>query len=415
MMRRIVVAGGGTGGHLFPGIALVEEIRRRYEVDVLFMGTKKGIEARLLPLKGEKLEFLDVMSLKGSSGKRLFRSLSRLPGAMARAASIFRRHHSDLVIGVGGYVSGPALAAAAAMGIPTALLEQNAHPGMTNRMLSSVVGRAYLTFEETAVYFGKKARVLGNPVRREFSIAARRAITDPIGFESRARHVLVLGGSQGSRALNETVPDALSRLPRGMKVLHQTGESMREEVKSRYQTHGVEAEVVPFIEDMASAYTEAALVIARAGATTLSELCAVGRPSILIPYPHAADDHQTKNARSLERDGAAICFSQNELDVTTLRQSVHQLLGDPNRMRAMSKAARSRGKPEAAASIVDDLSEWLGWEAFMPKIRPEIENEGRSETQRVMLRGTRFYQPRFNPSLTVPRRPLVFEDSFAWE
>lgn len=425
MTRRILVAGGGTGGHLFPGIALVEELRRRLDVDVLFVGTARGIEARVIPERGDALELLDVTPLKGRSVGGLLESLGKLPSAMSRAAGVVRAHQADLVVGVGGYASGPVLAAAAAMGTPTAVLEQNAHLGLTNKVLAKVVGRAYLSFEETASSFGKKARVVGNPVRAELAAWARRASADPEGFESRAGRILVMGGSQGAKALNETVPTGLARLGPvlkrlGLRVLHQTGAAMRDEVAERYRALGIEADVVAFIDDMAQAYASAAVVIARAGASTLAELQAIGRPSILVPYPFAADDHQSKNAQALVDAGAAIAIAQGDLDPESLAGALEGLLTDEGARRAMAEAARRRGKPDAAAAIVDDLVEWLGWdEASRAEAAPLVVREapdGQEPVQRRRLRGDRCYEPGFRRSIyPSARRPLVFDDAFAWE
>ncbi|MDQ3034472.1 MAG: undecaprenyldiphospho-muramoylpentapeptide beta-N-acetylglucosaminyltransferase, partial [Myxococcota bacterium] len=359
MIERVVIAGGGTGGHLFPGIAVVEELRRRNaDLDVTYVGTERGIEARVIPGMGEAFETLDVHPLKGTDASGFMKSLLKLPGAYGRAVSILRDAQPEVVIGVGGYASGPMLLAAASLGIPTALMEQNAHVGLTNRMLGPVVGRAYLTYEETASRFGDHARVVGNPVRRAFATAARLAMSDPDAFELRARRILVLGGSQGAKALNETVPEALARAgvaERGIEIVHQTGAAMQAEVAARYEALGVKAEVVAFIDDMARAYASSQLVIARAGATTLAEICAIGRPSILVPYPHAADDHQARNAEALERAGAAIAIRQDVLEVERLAADVRGLLDDRGRRLAMSAAARDEGRPDAAAAIVDDL------------------------------------------------------------
>ncbi len=368
-IRSIIVAGGGTGGHLFPGIAVVEELRRRSpDVDVTFVGTERGIEARVIPERGERLELIEVKPLKGRSAAELMKSLVMLPGAFSRANAILTKHRPDLVIGVGGYASGPMLLAAAARGIPTAILEQNAHVGLTNRLLAPVAGRAYVAFAEARDQLGaKKARLFGNPVRRAFVEAARAASSDPDGFEARARTVFVLGGSQGAKALNEAVPAALAKLDlasRGLSIVHQTGAAMRDEVAARYEALGVEAEVTSFVEDMAKAYSTSALVIARAGATTLAEVCAIGRPSILVPYPFAADDHQAKNAEALEREGAAIAIRESDLSAERLAAAAGGLLDDLAARQAMAEAARRHGRPDAAAAIVDDLFAWLGGPAL---------------------------------------------------
>ncbi len=434
MIRRLIVAGGGTGGHLFPGLAVVEELRRREKgLDVLFVGTARGIEARVLPKQGERLELLEVTPLKGQSAKGLVQSVLRLPGAMGKAAGIVRSFKPDLVLGVGGYASGPILAAASAMRIPSALLEQNAKVGLTNRMLSGFVDRAYVTFAETVSEFGEgKAVVAGNPVRRAFVRAAQRAHTDPMGFEARSKTILVLGGSQGARALNHVVPEALARLrvnDRGLRVVHQAGQAMCDEVAATYRELGVDAEVVPFIDDMARAYERAALVVARAGATTLAELCAIGRPSVLIPFPHAADDHQGKNAEALASVGAAECIREEVLSPGGLADTLAALLDDPGKRRAMSEAARRQGRPDAAATIVDDLCAWLGCPDSSGSVRPEPMDDERSDegdpepgggAARSSLRGARPYVPRSRPRLgpdlggMAVRRALLVNGT-SWE
>ncbi len=365
MIERVILAGGGTGGHLFPGIAVFEELKRREpEVAALFVGTARGLETRVVPELGEQLECIDVGPLRGRSASELARNLFALPKAGAQAARIVRRFRPDVVIGVGGYAAGPMVAAAKAFGVPTVLLEQNAHVGLTNRMLAHLVDRAYLSFEETASVFPvSAARLVGNPVRRKFVSAGRMARTDPAGFEMRARKILVIGGSQGARALNEQVPEALARAglrAHGIEIVHQTGHALCEAVGARYRELGLQAEVTPFIADMASAYASASLVIGRAGATSLAEICAVGRASILVPFPFAAGDHQWHNARALEARGAALAVREDERLGSTLTEAIARLLSHPEERRAMADAARSLGRPEAAAAIVDDLCSFLG-------------------------------------------------------
>lgn len=364
MIQRVILAGGGTGGHLFPGLAVIDELRRRRpSLEVLFVGTERGIEARLLPKMGERLELLEVSPLKGQSPMNLMKSLFRMPKALGAAKKILKEFKPDLVIGVGGYASGPMLLAASRAKIPTSILEQNAHVGLTNRLLAKRVGRAYLSFEETAPLFREESvRVVGNPVRKEIVSAARLARVDPLGSEARADTLFILGGSQGARALNEFLPSVLAEIDLGalgVSVLHQTGESMREAVEARYRELGVPARVESFISDMASAYASSKLVIARAGASTVAELAALGRPAIFIPFPFAADDHQTRNAESLESAGAAICVQERDLSPDKMVALIRELLGDEAKRRAMGEAARRIGKPEAAAEIVDDLVGWL--------------------------------------------------------
>jgi UDP-N-acetylglucosamine--N-acetylmuramyl-(pentapeptide) pyrophosphoryl-undecaprenol N-acetylglucosamine transferase len=422
MIQRIMVAGGGTGGHLFPGLAVVEELRRRVPgLEVRFVGTARGIEARILPGRGEALELLKVTPLKGQGLGARFKSLARIPTAMKEASSLLRDFEPDLVLGVGGYASGPVLMSASLSGRPTAILEQNVHVGMTNRILARFVDRAYIAFEQTEQVFGKKkSRLTGNPVRQEFVEHARLAIADPEGFESRARTVLVLGGSQGARKLNEDVPRALARAGisgRDLEVVHQTGESMREEVEATYRELGIRAKVVTFIDEIARAYSNAALVVARAGATTLAELCAIGRPSILIPFPFAADDHQAKNAMALEEQRASICVRESDLD--GLGELIGGLLDDPAKRQAMARAARDHGRPDAAAAIVDDMMGWLGGAQPVgePEAAPESEPPpgvqyaglGMSPILRLG-----YSQVGMRPASHRPRRPVVV-DGAVWE
>ena len=372
MIERVILAGGGTGGHLFPGIAVHEELKRREpELETLFVGTARGLETKVIPQLGERLECLDVGPLKGRTPSQLMKNLLALPQAGYDAAKLIRSFRPSLVIGVGGYASGPMVATAATLGIPTALLEQNASVGLTNRLLARVVDRAYVSFDETLDAFPKGvAQMVGNPVRRSFVAAGNMARMDPSGFEMRARRVLVIGGSQGARSLNQLVPEALAAavragslggagFGRSIEIVHQTGPAMLEAVRARYAELGVVATVVPFIDDMPRAYASAALVIGRAGATSLAEICAIGRPSILIPIP-TADDHQWPNARALEQRGAAIALREKDLTVEDLTRAVSRLLSQPEERRRMAEAARSLGRPDAAAAIVDDLCAWLG-------------------------------------------------------
>ena len=424
MIQRIMVAGGGTGGHLFPGLAVVEELRRRVPgLEVKFVGTARGIEARILPGRGEALELLNVTPLKGQGVGARFKSFARIPTAMKQAASLMRGFEPDLVLGVGGYASGPVLLAASLSGRPTALLEQNAYVGMTNRILARFVDRAYIAFEQTEQVFGaSKSRLTGNPVRQEFVEHARLALADPEGFESRARTVLVLGGSQGARKLNEDLPRALALAgvaDRNLEVVHQTGEAMREEVEAIYRELGIRARVVTFIEEIARAYANAALVVARAGATTLAELCAIGRPSILIPFPFAADDHQAKNADALEAQGASICIRESDLEVDRLAALIAGLLDDPAKRQAMARAAREHGRPDAAAAIVDDMMGWIGGVEPSGESTPAPESDppsGMHYRGLAMAPTLRLGCPAaaLRSAAHRPRRPVVV-DGAVWE
>ncbi len=423
MIQRIMVAGGGTGGHLFPGLAVVEELRRRVpSLEVKFVGTARGIEARILPSRGEALELLEVTPLKGQGLGARFKSFARIPTAMKKASALMRDFDPDLVVGVGGYASGPVLLAASLSGRPTALLEQNAYVGMTNRILARFVDRAYIAFEQTEGVFGKaKTRLTGNPVRHEFVEHARLAIADPEGFESRARTVLVLGGSQGARKLNEDVPLALAKAglaDRDLEVVHQTGESMRDEVEARYRELGIRAKVVTFIDEMARAYSNATLVVARAGATTLAELCAIGRPSVLIPFPFAADDHQAKNAEALQAQGASICVRESELEVDRIGELIAGLLDSPEKRQKMARAAREHGRPDAAAAIVDDMLGWLGGGETVGRSSASTKNEPPQGMHYSSLAASPFRVGASEVALRAagqrPRRPVVV-DGAVWE
>ncbi len=363
-LRRVLLAGGGTGGHLFPGLAVLEALEARLSgLEAHWVGTSRGLEARVVPSRGIPLHRLRVRPLKGRGIGGGLRGLSVVPRALRDSVALLRSVRPDLVLGVGGYASGPLLLAAGFLRIPTAVLEQNARVGLTNRLLAPVAGRAYVSFPETASCFpAARVRVLGNPVRHAFVEAARRAAADPEGVEQRADRVVVLGGSQGARRLNEVVPEALASADLGahsLRIVHQTGASALQEVRRRYERLGLEAEVVPFLEDVAGAMLRAAVVVARAGATTVAELCAIGRPALLVPYPHAADDHQRANAEALQRRGAACCVLERDLSAGGLGRRLADLLADEPRRLRMAAAARALGRPEAAGEIAEDLIEWL--------------------------------------------------------
>ncbi len=349
---KVLIAGGGTGGHLFPGIAVAEELVARGH-EVRFAGTRRGIEARVCPKEGWGLDFIDVGGLKGSGPLGILKGLFRIPRAMLQSFAILRRYQPDLVIGVGGYASGPVVMAAVLSGRTTAILEQNSVPGITNRILGKLVRAVFGAFDAARSYFpAAKYRLVGNPVRKK----VRQSFGD--GQPSATSGVLVVGGSQGAHAVNELVCEAMKILQgegRAPSLVHQTGETDRAPMQARYDQAGLSVEVKAFIDDMAGAYRAAALAITRAGASTLAELTALGVPSILIPFPHAADDHQTVNARELEEKGAARVLVQNDTTPAELARVMGELLGDRMARERMAQAARSLGKPMAHAHIVDAL------------------------------------------------------------
>ena len=348
---KVVVAGGGTGGHLFPGMAVAEELIARGH-EVRFVGTARGIEARAVPQAGYALDLIDVGGLKGGGVGGLIKGLFRVPRALLQSWSLLRKHKPDLVIGVGGYASGPFVLAAALSGRPTAILEQNSVPGVTNRMLGRVVGVVFGAFDGAAKFFPtKKYRIVGNPVRKK----VREKLA---GAQGQGTGVLVVGGSQGAHAVNELMCEAMQLLRkegRAPSLVHQSGEKDAPELSRRYREAGVAVEVKPFIDDMAAAYRAAALVVCRAGASTLAELTALGLPSILIPFPQAADDHQTVNARELADKGAAKLLVQKDTTPAELGRVMRELLDDPAQLERMGQAARALGRPNAHAQIADAL------------------------------------------------------------
>jgi UDP-N-acetylglucosamine--N-acetylmuramyl-(pentapeptide) pyrophosphoryl-undecaprenol N-acetylglucosamine transferase len=375
---RVLIAGGGTGGHLFPGIAIAEEVVARPGGAVLFVGTARGLETKLVPAAGFPLELLDVSGLNRVGVAKMAKGLVRLPKAFFGSRALLRKFRPDLVIGVGGYASGPLVMAAALLGYPTAIQEQNSRPGFTNRVLGKVARRVFVAFEDARPFFGaRKTRLVGNPVRRTFVVAASAAAAPdggPVGAgPSTARAsgaVLVLGGSQGARAVNDLVMGAaavLAKAGRLPRIVHQAGAGDEARVRARYRelglldsAHAGRIDVRAFIEDMPAALADAALVVGRAGALTLAELAMTGRPAILIPLPTAAADHQTANAAEFERAGAAVVATQATTTPETLAALLEQLLGDPARLHAMSAAMAAQGRPDATREIVDDLESLVG-------------------------------------------------------
>jgi len=356
---RVIVAGGGTGGHLFPGLAVAEELIGRGH-EVRFVGTARGIEARVCPKEGYALDLIEVGGLKGGGVVGLVKGLFRVPRAMLQSFSILRRHKPDLVIGVGGYASGPLVLAAALSGRPTAILEQNSVPGVTNRILGRVVGAVFGAFDAAQRFFpSRKYQLVGNPVRKRVRerLNANANVNANVNVNANGG-VLVVGGSQGAHAVNELMCEAMKLLHAEGRVpalVHQSGEKDAPELERRYREAGVTVEVKPFIDDMAAAYRAAALVVCRAGASTLAELTALGLPSILIPFPQAADDHQTVNARELEQKGAARVLVQKDTTPAELARVMRELLDDGVALARMGDAARALGRPEAHARIADAL------------------------------------------------------------
>jgi UDP-N-acetylglucosamine--N-acetylmuramyl-(pentapeptide) pyrophosphoryl-undecaprenol N-acetylglucosamine transferase len=351
---RVVIAGGGTGGHLFPGIAVARELRARLpDCQVTFAGTAQGIEARVVPREGFPLDLIRSAGIKGKSLRARARGAALLPAGLIGAWRIVSRRNPHLVIGVGGYSSGPVVLVARLRGIRTMLLEQNAVPGLTNRLLARVVDRAAVTYESTAQFFGPKASVTGNPVRPEFLTSIEPGSEHDT---SGAIRVLVFGGSQGAHAINlamvAAAPSLAAAAP-ALRLTHQTGDRDLEMVRTAYRQAGLTADVEPFLYDMGRRLREADVIVCRAGATTLAEITAAGKPAVLIPLPTATDDHQRKNAEALAKVGAAEILLQNEATGPVLAGGIVALAADRERREQMARAAASLARPDAARVIVD--------------------------------------------------------------
>lgn len=354
---RLIVAGGGTGGHLFPGIAVAEEFLSRDPAnEVLFVGTERGIEARQLPRLGYRLACIEASGLKGRGLLGQLRSLWRLLHGYAQSRQILKEFHPDLVLGVGGYASAPLVLAARGMQIPRFIHEQNAVPGLTNRLLSRVAELVFTSLPEGQRHLPAERTLLtGNPLRR----AIREACLQPAATADDGCHrLLVFGGSAGAHSINQAMAAALPEL-RGLaaslRILHQTGEADREFVAAAYAAAGLQAEVVPFIDDMAAAYRWADLVLCRAGATTIAEVTATGKACLFIPYPYAADDHQRRNAEALVNRGAGRMLLDHQLAGGALAVELQRLLTAPEELAALGRAARELARPDAARLIVDAM------------------------------------------------------------
>ncbi len=361
---RVVIAGGGTGGHVYPGIAVAQELRvRRRDAVVSFAGTARGLEARIVPREGFALDVIRSAGIKGKGVGDRLRGAWLLPLGLIDAWRVVSSRQPHVVVGVGGYSSGPVVLVAALRGVPTMVLEQNAAPGLTNRWLSHVVDAAAVNYPQTRAFFGSKAFVSGNPVRRDLTAAADRSVATSASDGVERRGVLIVGGSQGAHALNVAMVEAAPELAASgaaLRIVHQTGERDLEMVRAAYEHAGLEAEIQPFLYDMGRRIGEADLMVCRAGATTLAELAAAGKPAILVPLPTATDDHQRLNADVLVKAGAAEMLLQRELTGAALAARVLTLAGDSEARARMGRAARALARPDAARVIVDRVLELAG-------------------------------------------------------
>jgi UDP-N-acetylglucosamine--N-acetylmuramyl-(pentapeptide) pyrophosphoryl-undecaprenol N-acetylglucosamine transferase len=353
---RAILAGGGTGGHVIPALAIAQQLKATYAAEVLFIGTARGIENRLVPAAGFPLRLIEVGALNRVSLATRLKTAVRLPLAIWDARRLLTEFQPDVVIGVGGYASGPAMLAAILKGVPTLAFEPNVVPGFANRIVARWVSAAAVHFEETAKYF-RHAEVTGVPVRQAFFEIAERQ--QDIGQPT----LLVFGGSQGAHAINhamtQCLPELMKQAP-GIHIIHQTGERDYRDVQAAYQRAAPSAEVFPFIHDMPAFFARADLVLCRSGASTVAEITAAGKPAVFVPFPRAADDHQRVNAQALERAGAAVLLEETKLDEVWLVETIGALLSDPARLRSMSQAARGLSHPNAARDIAAMAAELAG-------------------------------------------------------
>ncbi len=362
--KTVLFAGGGTGGHLFPGIALAEEFQRlEPEVNIVFAGTRRGLEARVLPEIGYPLVFLEVQGLVGVRGLKRIKALANFPKAFIQALILLVRYRPALVVGLGGYASAPVLLAAMVAGLPWVLQEQNAYPGLVNRVLAPFAGAVFIAFNKARESLkSRKIYDFGNPLRlrlqEQDTTDATELREDKVALDNPESefNILIVGGSQGARVLNRRVPEALailvSRYP-NIKVVHQSGNADFETVKKAYAEINCQAEVTPFIENIGACYRAAELVICRAGALTLAELAALGKAAILVPFPFAAHDHQVFNARAFVEKGAAVMQVESELTAAGLSDEIESLITQPERREKMAQAAAELARPEARTEIVN--------------------------------------------------------------
>jgi UDP-N-acetylglucosamine--N-acetylmuramyl-(pentapeptide) pyrophosphoryl-undecaprenol N-acetylglucosamine transferase len=362
----VMFAGGGTGGHVFPLIAVADAVKALDpSLELLFVGTERGMEARAVPERGYPLELMRVLPLRGGGVSGFVRGVAQAARSLPAGRALVRRARPAVVLSVGGYAAGPVSLAAWSLGVPLALLEPNSVIGLANRLVAPLAGRAYTAFPQAERYF-RRGRVMqaGVPLRPGFV---------PIQYTAPKARVklLVLGGSQGARTLNEAVPRALATLGSRVEVVHQCGRAHAEKVEQLYAELGKShARVVPFIDDMPRALGEAELVIGRSGAGAVSEICAVGRPSLLVPYPYAAGDHQRHNAEALVRAGAAASVLDAQATPERLVREISRLIDAPETLASMAESARAAGRPEAARAIALDLLEFAGLRAPAPRHAP---------------------------------------------
>ncbi len=367
---KLIVAGGGTGGHLFPGIAVAEEFLSRDPAnEVLFVGSERGIEARTIPRLGYRLELITAAGIRGKGSIAKLKGAAMLLYGYAESRKILRQVRPDLVLGVGGYASLPMVLAAKGMNVPRYIHEQNALPGMSNKVLSRVADKVFISLEESARFFPKNSTLLtGNPLRKQILENLKTGRDNvPLPSDSGAPgspfHLFVFGGSQGAHSLNVALPCAISQLDNTARLLltitHQTGESDVSEVTAAYRAIGFEADVRPFIDDMAMEYHKADLIVCRAGATTIAEVTAMGKACLFVPFPHATDDHQRKNAESLLKQGACEMLLEQEMGGDRLARTIEGLIENRAELQRIGDHAAALARLDAAKVIVDEMLKGL--------------------------------------------------------
>ena len=369
---RILITGGGTGGHLFPGIALATALQQRDpDCQVMFIGTRRQLDRQTLAEFDFIQESISCMGLKGKGILHRLKTLVGLPAAVFEAGKIIRNFKPDLVFGVGGYVTGPVLLAAKLQGIPTCIHEQNSVPGLANRMISRFVSRVFISIPGVT-FPTRQDRIVfsGNPVRQEILAVAADKKKQQAEEQSKKKTLLVMGGSLGAHRINMLMLESMARLSKesGLEIIliHQTGSADADRVRGGYGAAGIEAEVAPFFKDMAALYRRADLVVARAGATSLAELAVMGLPALLIPYPYATDDHQAKNGQYYVAGHGACMYRETELDVELLTDKLTELLSSPKILEQMAGAMKKLARPDATNQILDSCMALIGRETGQP-------------------------------------------------
>lgn len=358
----IIIAAGGTGGHLYPAVALAREfLRRDSSTKILFIGTSRGVESRVLAHEGLELALITAKPVMGKGLLDVVQAMLSLPVGIWQSWQVLRRRRADLVIGVGGYTSPTVLMAAALMGIPRVILEPNAYPGLANKVVGPFAQRVFLAFESAATFFDRRnTQVVGTPIRREF---LEQESESQATVKGNGRHLLIFGGSQGAQAINSAVLEALpllmARVPT-LTITHQTGEGDYERVREGYRALGISANVVSFLYDMPTVLWTADVVVARAGAMTIAELTACGKPAILIPLPTAIYDHQMKNARAMEAAGGAVVLPQSDLTGARLSETVDSIVTDSKRWDSMHRGSLAMRRIDAGERIVDECYAIMG-------------------------------------------------------